>query len=107
MHGLRNPRDPPKRARWSNTTCHRHPPCSPPQIPLPHPIQSQQPRPPWVGGWADRKLPESEKANNCLSTNKGLPRREVAHCTNSGQIMSLRLGVLPSREGEQRKTAAP
>ena len=40
-----------------------------PQNPV-SPLQSA----PWVGGWADRKLPENEKANNCLSTNKGLPR---------------------------------
>ena len=39
------------------------------------PVSPKQP-PPWVGGWADRKLPENEKANNCLSTNKGLPRGE-------------------------------
>ena len=37
------------------------------------------------GGRADRLLPEKEKANNCLSTNKGLPKGEGTHCTNQDQ----------------------
>ena len=30
-------------------------------------------------------MPEKEKANNCLSTNKGLPKGEGTHSTNQDQ----------------------
>ena len=57
MHNLRNPRDPPNSARWSNTTCHRHPSCCRLQPPPRYPVSLQQPPPRgWVGG----------RTENCL-----------------------------------------
>ena len=51
--------------------------------PVPHPVPAVPPR--RGGGRVDRKLPEKEKANNCLSTNKGLPKGEGTHSTNQDQ----------------------
>ena len=68
--------EPPGPAQPSSKEQHNQPQAPimlPTQPPPQNPVSPQQP-PPWVGGWADRKLPENEKANNCLSTNKGLPR---------------------------------
>ena len=60
MHGLRNPRDPPNTTRWSNTTCHRHPPCSPPQLPSCTPSSPDSPTRGWVGG----------RTENCLKVKR-------------------------------------
>ena len=51
--------------------------------PVPHPIPAVHPR--GGAGGADRKLLEKEKANNCLSANKGLPKGEGTHSTKQDQ----------------------
>ena len=55
-----------------------------PTPPLPLPVPAASPCG-GAGGGADRTLPVKEKANNCLSTNKGLPKGEGTHCTNQDQ----------------------
>ena len=49
---------------------------------LTRPPPPHVPSVPPAGGRADKKLPVKEKANNCLSTNKGLPKGEGTHGTN-------------------------
>ena len=76
LRGLRNPQDPPDESSWEQ---HNQPPeptmWSSPK-PTRTPCNPSIPPPPrgGMGGWADRKLPKKEKANNFLSTNKGLPK---------------------------------
>ena len=59
LHGLRNPRDPPNPSLWEQHN-----------LPWAHTMRAlTRPSPPPVPsvppGWADRKLPQKEKANNC------------------------------------------
>ena len=58
-------------------------------------LASLQPSPPPPGttestrGWAGRWTEDKEEANNCLSTDKGLPKGEGTHCTNQHQKCNL------------------
>ena len=77
VHGPRDPRDPP-----NPSPCQRHNQPHAPTMqssanPIGTPSNRSDPPPRGGGGRAGGrtgKLPAKEEANNCLSTNKGLPR---------------------------------
>ena len=83
LHGLRNPRDPTTLklvgATQPPTSTHHAPPPPPPSHPWHDGFHPQ------VDGRAERRLPDKEEANSCLSRNKGLPKGEGTHCTNQFQ----------------------
>ena len=85
MHNLRNPRDPPNSARWSNTTCNRHPSCCR-LSPLPG-TRSASNSPPrgWVGGRTENCL--RMKGKQLFEHKQGFAKGEGTHYTKSGYFM--------------------